>query len=95
MGEERGSREGVGVPERGGGPGGRVGIPGKGWGSRERSPRGGSGGGAGLTEGAVGALVARRAGAGVAADAVLAGPVVEARLGGTRGATCGEDPPRG
>ena len=33
--------------------------------------------GAGVTEGAVGALEARRAGAGVAADAVLAGPVVE------------------
>ena len=55
----------------------------------------GSRGGAGLTEGAVGALEAWRAGAGVAADAVLAGPVVEARLGGARGAACGEDAPRG
>ena len=41
-----------------------------------------------LTEGAVPAVVARGAGAGVAADAVLAGPVVEAGLGDARGAAC-------
>ena len=61
-------------------------VPGKGRGSR---------GGAGLTKGTVGALIAWRAGAGVAADAVLAGPVVEARLGGTWGAACREDAPHG
>lgn len=47
----------------------------------------------GLTEGAGPALVAGGASAGVAADVVLAGPVVEAGLGDARGATCQE--PRG
>lgn len=44
----------------------------------------------GLTKGTVLALVARGASAGVAADVVLARPVVEAGLGGAWGATCQE-----
>lgn len=47
-------------------------------------------GGWGLTEGAVLALIARGASAGVAADVVLTGPVVEAGLGDAWGATCQE-----
>lgn len=69
----------------GGGGGGRGGG---GAGGRGRGGGRALVGAAVLTEGAVPAVVARGAGAGVAADGVLAGPVVEAGPGDARGAAC-------